>query len=48
VGGTISAGVIITNGLTGEERIVTTAAGFLRAGEKVAVAPPTVAAASAS
>ena len=49
VGGTISAGIIITNGLTGEERIVTTAAGFLREGEKVAVAPPpTVAAASAS
>jgi RND family efflux transporter MFP subunit len=48
VGGTISAGIIITNGLTGGERIVTTAAGFLRAGEKVAIAPPTVTAASAS
>jgi RND family efflux transporter MFP subunit len=48
VGGTISAGIIITNGLTGGERIVTTAAGFLRAGEKVAIAPPTVIAASAS
>jgi RND family efflux transporter MFP subunit len=48
VGGTISAGIIITNGLTGEERIVTTAAGFLRAGEKVAIAPPTVTAASTS
>ena len=48
VGGTISAGIIITSGLTGEERIVTTAAGFLREGEKVAIAPPTVAAASAS
>jgi len=40
VGGTISAGIIITGGLTGRERIVTTAAGFLRAGEKVAIAPP--------
>jgi RND family efflux transporter MFP subunit len=40
VGGTISAGIIITGGLTGQERIVTTAAGFLRAGEKVSVAPP--------
>jgi len=40
VGGTLSAGIIITGGLTGQERIVTTAAGFLRAGEKVSVAPP--------
>jgi HlyD family secretion protein len=40
VGGTISAGIIITGGLTGQERIVTTAAGFLRAGEKVSIAPP--------
>jgi len=40
VGGTISAGIIITGGLTGQERIVTTAAGFLREGEKVAIAPP--------
>jgi hypothetical protein len=46
VGGTISAGIIITKGLTGVERIVTTAAGFLREGEKVNVAPPTVAAVS--
>jgi len=35
VGGTISAGIIITKGLSGSERIVTTAAGFLRQGEKV-------------
>jgi RND family efflux transporter MFP subunit len=40
VGGTISAGIIITGGLTGQERVVTTAAGFLRPGEKVAIAPP--------
>jgi HlyD family secretion protein len=39
VGGTISAGIIITKGLTGNERVVTTAAGFLRPGEKVNVAP---------
>jgi hypothetical protein len=39
VGGTISAGIIITGGLTGQERIVTTAAGFLREGEKVTIAP---------
>jgi multidrug efflux pump subunit AcrA (membrane-fusion protein) len=43
VGGTIPAGIIITKGLTGAERIVTTAAGFLRAGEKVNVAPTAVA-----
>lgn len=46
VGGTISAGIIITNGLTGSERIVTTAAGFLRQGEKVNVAPSPVAVAT--
>jgi HlyD family secretion protein len=48
VGGTISAGIIITGGLTGAERIVTTAAGFLREGEKVNIAAPAVAAAAAS
>jgi HlyD family secretion protein len=48
VGGTISAGIIITKGLTGDERIVTTAAGFLREGEQVAVAPPAMAAATQS
>jgi HlyD family secretion protein len=48
VGGTISAGIIITGGLTGAERIVTTAAGFLREGEKVSVAAPAVAAAATS
>jgi HlyD family secretion protein len=46
VGGTISAGIIITNGLSGSERIVTTAAGFLRQGEKVDVAPSPVAVAT--
>jgi HlyD family secretion protein len=48
VGGTISAGIIISKGLRGDERIVTTAAGFLRQGEKVNVnvAAPTVAAAT--
>jgi HlyD family secretion protein len=44
VGGSISAGVIISKGLNGDERIVTTAAGFLREGEKVNVAQPVVAA----
>jgi RND family efflux transporter MFP subunit len=44
VGGTLSAGIIISKGLRGDERIVTTAAGFLRQGEKVNVnvAAPTV------
>jgi HlyD family secretion protein len=46
VGGTISAGIIITKGLSGSERIVTTAAGFLRQGEKVDVAPSPVAVAT--
>ena len=45
VGGTISAGVIVAKGLNGDERIVTTAAGFLREGEKVNIAQPAVAAA---
>jgi RND family efflux transporter MFP subunit len=48
VGGTISAGIIISGGLTGTERIVTTAAGFLREGEKVNIAPATVPVADAS
>jgi hypothetical protein len=39
VGGTIDAGVIVAEGLTGTERVVTTAAGFLREGETVTVAP---------
>jgi len=39
IGGTIPAGIIISKGLTGQERIITTAAAFLREGEKVNVAP---------
>lgn len=47
VGGTLAAGIIITKGIRGDERIVTTAAGFLRQGEKVNVnvAAPAVTAA---
>jgi HlyD family secretion protein len=48
IGGTMSAGIIINKGLTGAERVVTTAAGFLREGEKVNIAPPATAAASPS
>jgi RND family efflux transporter MFP subunit len=44
VGGTIPAGIIITKGLSGSEKIVTTAAGFLREGEKVNIAPAAAAA----
>jgi RND family efflux transporter MFP subunit len=39
VAGTVPAGVIIAEGLTGAERVVTTAGGFLREGESVTVAP---------
>jgi HlyD family secretion protein len=39
VGGTIDAGIIISGGLTGHERVITTAGGFLRDGEQVTVAP---------
>jgi RND family efflux transporter MFP subunit len=39
VGGTIDAGIIIAGGLTGNERVVTTAGGFLRDGEQVTTAP---------
>ncbi len=42
VGGTNSAGIIITKGLRGDERVVTTAAGFLRKGEQVNVVQPAV------
>jgi len=48
IGGTMSAGIIINKGLTGTERVVTTAAGFLREGEKVNIAPPATAAATPS
>ena len=36
--GTRNAGVVINSGLTGSERVVATAAAFLRDGEKVRVA----------
>lgn len=42
VGGTNASGIIITHGLQGDERVVTTAAGFLRKGEQVHVAEPPV------
>lgn len=40
VSGVTDAGAIISEGLTGQERVVATAAGFLRDGEQVKVAPP--------
>ena len=41
VADTSDQGVVISSGLTGSERVVTTAAGFLRDGEEVkAVAAP--------
>jgi HlyD family secretion protein len=40
VSGTTESGVIIAEGLTGDERVVATAGGFLRDGESVKVAPP--------
>jgi HlyD family secretion protein len=39
VSGIIEAGAVIAEGLTGHERIVTTAGGFLRDDEAVTVAP---------
>jgi multidrug efflux pump subunit AcrA (membrane-fusion protein) len=39
VSGTTENGVIIAEGLTGQERVVATAGGFLRDGETVKVAP---------
>ena len=41
VAGTTDTGVIIAEGLTGQERVVSTAAGFLRDGETVTVAATT-------
>jgi len=38
VSGTTETGVIIADGLTGNERVVATAGGFLRDGEAVQVA----------
>lgn len=46
VSGTIDNGVIIAEGLNGNERIVTTAGGFLRDGEAVTIAPTPEAASS--
>ena len=40
VSGTTETGVIVAEGLTGNERVVATAGGFLRDGETVKVAPP--------
>jgi RND family efflux transporter MFP subunit len=40
IGGTIESGIIIAEGLTGTERVVTTAGGFLREGETINIAPP--------
>lgn len=37
--GTISEGIVIGSGLSGDERVVATAGGFLREGERVNVAP---------
>jgi HlyD family secretion protein len=48
VSGTIDTGVIIAEGLTGNERVVTTAGGFLRDGEAVTVATPEPAASAAA
>jgi hypothetical protein len=39
VSGVTDAGAVISDGLTGKERVVATAAGFLRNGEEVKVAP---------
>jgi RND family efflux transporter MFP subunit len=41
VSGTVDSGLIIDSGLTGAERVVATAGGFLREGETVSVAPQT-------
>jgi HlyD family secretion protein len=48
VAGTTETGVIVAEGLTGEERVVATAGGFLRDGETVRVAPSDASAALAS
>ena len=39
VSGVTDAGAVISGGLTGNERVVATAGGFLRNGEAVKVAP---------
>lgn len=45
LGGVIASGVIIAKGLTGRERVVTLAGGFLQSGERVRVAPASAASA---
>lgn len=45
-GDTSVRGIVVTSGLTGSERVVSTAGGFLRAGEQVNVAAPESEAAS--
>jgi hypothetical protein len=45
VSGMTEAGTIISSGLTGNERVVATAGGFLRDGEEVRIAPAPAAAA---
>jgi RND family efflux transporter MFP subunit len=40
VSGTVPEGLVIADGLNGDERVVTTAGAFLRVGEKVKVAAP--------
>ena len=42
LGGVIASGVVIEQGLTGRERVVTLAGGFLQSGETVRVATPRV------
>lgn len=39
VADTVPEGIVIADGLRGDERVVTTAGGFLREGEQVAIAP---------
>jgi RND family efflux transporter MFP subunit len=48
VAGTTETGVIVAEGLSGNERVVATAGGFLREGETVKVAPPAASASPAS
>jgi len=48
VAGTTDNGVIIAEGLSGSERVVATAGGFLRDGETVKIAPPATPAAPKS
>jgi hypothetical protein len=38
ISGTVPEGIVVGDGLKGNERVISTAGGFLREGEKVAVA----------